>query len=487
MKNFCIQLIFAGLLLTAFGCTKNFEAMNTNPNSPVLVPATNVFGSGIINSANVLFGTRLNVYYTGSFAGQLQNIGAGDYEYRVDINNSMWVSVYTAMRYFVDAMDLAENEENANLKAAALTMKAYVAQKTTDMWGDIPYSEAFKAEEGVSYPVYDKQKDVYTAILSELKTASEMFAASAGDIGAGDLIFKGDIDKWKTFCNSLRLRVAIRLANVEPQTSAAVISEVLGNSAYPIMTENSENAYLYYPGVAPDQEIWFKEMGSAGAKTTGYRINQVLVDALKDNEDPRLPVYADPNRWGEYNGYRFYYGQTRDTMNNGNNVSHVGDRFSNDPKGFSPFMNCAEVYFILAEAYERGFVSGDAEAAYVQGITRSLEENGITGPAVSTFLSRPGIAWGTGTLSNLEKINLQKWISLFKQSIEAWSEARRTDVPLMTGVSEDYALMHTRPPFRMPYADEEKTLNQENFPTYVQVKDIFYGDQVWWDTRTGVH
>ena len=96
------------------------------------------------------------------------------------------------------------------------------------------------------------------------------------------------------------------------------------------------------------------------------------------------------------------------------------------------------------------------------------------------------MSWGSGTTTNLKKIALQKWICLFKQSVEGWSEARRTDVPLLTNITVNYAASHNRPPFRMPYADEEKTLNT-SFPFNVVEKDIFYGTQVWWDKRTNVH
>jgi hypothetical protein len=101
-------------------------------------------------------------------------------------------------------------------------------------------------------------------------------------------------------------------------------------------------------------------------------------------------------------------------------------------------------------------------------------------------MSQTEVAWNGGTTTNLHKIYLQKWISLFKQSVEAWSEARRTDVPLMTDISKNYSASHNRPPFRMAYADSEKSLNK-NFPTDVKESDIFWGTQMWWDTRTGVH
>jgi hypothetical protein len=480
-------LILAAVLMISNSCTKNFDEMNINPNSPSVVPATNVFLRATTSLAGTLLSERLDIYYAGSYAGQTASIWTGDYEYRVDINNSMWRGMYTAMTYFVDAARLAQAEGNTNLYAAALIMKAYAAQQTTDMWGRIPYSEAFRMSENIIYPKYDTQQEVYTAILAELKQAADLLNSGTGNIGAGDWMYKGDIAKWKKFCNSTRLRVAIRMSNVDEASAKSVIAEIINNpSNYPILTDNADNAYFWWPGVSPDQELWFRRLGVlSGAKKDGYRVCDVMVSALQNNSDPRLPVYVDKNKYGKYIGYKFYDGQTRDTMNNANNVSHIGDRFSNDPKGFSPFMNSAEVHFILAEAVQRNLIPGNAKASYEMGITRSLEENNIGSDAIATFLTQPEVAWNGGSSSNIQKIALQKWLSLFKQSVEAWSESRRTDVPLMTGVSENYAKKHNRPPFRMAYADEEKSLNTK-FPTEVAETDIFWGTQVWWDTRKGV-
>lgn len=490
MKKFSLVKIasITCVLLALFnGCTKDFTSINQNPNAPTVVPATNVLARGILSSASTLFGERLAIYYTGSYAGHTAAIGLGDYEYRVDINNSMWRGMYVAMNHLVDAANIAKAAGNTNLYAAALTLKAYDAQKTTDMWDGIPYTEAFRLDSGFLYPKYDNQATVYAAILAELKQASEIFKqGGVGVLGAGDLIFKGDVSKWRKFCNSLRLRVAIRMSIVDPTGAKAVISEISGDPAsYPVMTANADNAYLVFPGVAPDTEFWFNRVGTTGAYIDNYRVNDVIISALKNNNDPRLPVIARLNNNGGYNGYKFGVTQLTDPANSGNNVSGIGARFGNNPAGFSPFMNCSEVSFIMAEARARGLVTGDAKAAYENAITLSLTENGIAAGAIPTFLAQREVAWNGGTTSNLQKIYLQKWISLFKQSVEAWSESRRTDVPLMNNVSKDFATDHNRPPFRMAYPDEEKSLNA-NFPKGYVEKDIFWGTQVWWDKRTGV-
>ncbi|MGY3052980.1 hypothetical protein ACVWYG_001177 [Pedobacter sp. UYEF25] len=481
----CLLAISAILAITS--CKKNFDEINQNPNAPTSAPATNILANGLIATGNTLFGTRLDIYYAGSYSGMLASISTGDYEYRVDINNSMWNGLFTGMSVFVDASEKASKDGNTNLQAAALTMKVYAAQKATDMFGDMPYSEAFKLKEEVLYPKYDKQKDVYTAMFAELKTAADLFKTGTGALGAGDFLFKGDVKKWQKFCNSLRLRLAIRVSNIDPATAKQVMGEILTSPAdYPIMTSNDDNAYFYYPGTAPDQELWYEDPGVGNRALQTFRMGDVLISALKANADPRLPVYALPNKFGVYNGYKFSSTQRENPLNTSDNVSQIGDRFANDPKGFSPYMNCAEVYFILAEAYEKSLISGNAQAAYVAGITNSMKENKVSDAAITTFLAMPEVSYTTGTATHLTKIGTQKYISLFKQSVEAWSEARRTDIPLMTGVSQNYAASHNRPPFRMSYADQERTLNPDNFPSYVKVVDIFWGDQMWWDTRTGV-
>jgi len=484
--NFIWSLSLAALLLSS--CMEDWNELNTNPNQPSEVPGTNVFGSGITVVSGQLFGERIGMYYAGTWSGQLAAIGAGDYEFRVNINNSQWDNLYRAMAYFVDARKIALEEGNNNLAAAAMIMKAYTAQQVSDMWGDIPYSEAFLlGEEGILSPIFNPQEEVYNQILDELENAQSMMTAEAGTIGVGDFIYFGDIDKWKKFANSIRLKVAMRMSIVAPQKASEVLTQILGNpNTYPVFEENADNAYLKWPGVSSNIEPWRQRLGVSTNKRDQYRTNYDLISRLSELNDPRLAVYADRNQEGEFNGYKMGTGQTSDPMNTQNNVSHIGDRFGYDDEGFSPFMHAAQVSFIKAEAYERGLVSGgNAKDAYEEGLALAMEENGIPQEDLENYLTMEGVAWDSGTESNLTKIRLQNWFGLYKQSVEAWSEVRRTDVPLLDKVSADYAINHNRPPLRMAYPANESAHNQ-NFPFDIVEQDIFYGTQVWWDTRQGI-
>ncbi|WP_154854124.1 SusD/RagB family nutrient-binding outer membrane lipoprotein [Cyclobacterium xiamenense] len=479
--------VLASALIFA-SCTEDWNEMNVNPNQPSEVPASNVLGAGMTVVAGQLFGERIGIYYAGTWSGQLAAIGAGDYEFRVDINNSQWDNLYRGMAYFVDAAEIAREEGNQNLEAVSLIMKAYTAHQVSDMWGDIPYTQAFLLDkEGILSPEFDTQAVVYDTILEELEAANSMLDPSGPAIGVGDFIYGGDIAKWQKFANSIRLRVAMRMSSVVPQDAASVLNQILGNpSTYPVFEDHSDNAYLHWPGISSNIEPWRQRLGTPTNKNDQYRTNYDLIERLKDMDDPRLPVYADENLNGFFNGYKMGIGQTSDPMNAQANVSHIGDRFGYDDEGFSPFMNAAQVWFIKAEAFERNLVAGgNSQEAYETGITVSLQENGISQDLIDDYLQRPGVAWDSGTSTNLEKIRLQNWIALYKQSVEAWAEVRRTDVPLLDKVSNDYAANHNRPPFRMAYPANEIAHNQR-FPTDVVEEDIFYGIQVWWDTRTGV-
>ena len=503
MKQIKINLTTVFLIIVILfqtGCTSDFDEMNINPNAAEIVPATNVLASAIVTSIGPIWDTRMNCYYTGAYSGMF---GAADYEYRNSINDGMWNEMYRIMSICHDAMLVAEKEQNDNIYAAALTFNAFCAQLTTDCWGDIPYSEAFRLEESIDfmYPHYDKQKDVYIKILEELKEAADLFDDNGLPIGNGDFIFNGNISKWRKFCNSLRLRVAIRASSGELSVATPTISEVLGNpSKYPVITGNEDNAYWWFPGRSPYYETWYNnglKRDENGTKdNVTWRAQQPFVDALQDNNDPRLSVYFDANSRGEYAGHRFGPDERNtpveyEGMGTTLWKATFGDRFTNDPAGFLPLMNCAEVYFCIAEAYLHGIgvqaSDGNAKEAYEAGITASCLENGISAADIDVFLGGQEVAWTTGATSKRDKIALQKWIVLIKQSINAWAEVRRTDVPdLSQYVQEAYYRSHNRPPFRMAYSDSEKSLNP-NFPNYINSVQYFWGDQLWWDKRANVY
>jgi hypothetical protein len=277
----------------------------------------------------------------------------------------------------------------------------------------------------------------------------------------------------------LRLRLAIRISGVNNTLAKSTIEEVLGNpTKYPIMGNNDDNAMFWWPGASPYEEPWYVD-----SKTRDdHAVSDVLVNALKDLSDPRLPVYAIPAKDdGTYKGFTIG-AKAQPALTS---ISRIGTKFRKDPAGFSPFMRYAEVMFHVAEAAKKGYTTGTtAEAAYNKAVTASLLENEVAAADITAYLA------GKGKFDNtLDQIYLQEWIALFKQGMEGWSLYRRTGVPKTHYVAPGSAYTgHNSPPFRYPYPANEMTYNKDNASPFVaEVVDNFWGKKMWWDTRTGVN
>lgn len=483
MKKY-IEKIFAfafivTLLMT--GCTDEFEEINTDPDRAKDAPATNVLAWVLRYHSDTYYNIWNNANEPCTYAGQLtkiQYIDEAKYNYRPGTVENKWYQGYIALNNIAEIKKKAEADEASNLLGVAKVLEAYIFQAMTDTWRDIPYSDALKMADGVLLPAYDKQEDIYPALLATLKEANDLFNQGGMDnLGAGDLLFGEDITKWQKFANSLRLRMAMRISEVSP-IGKSTIEDVMGNlSSNPIMDSNDDNAMFWYPGSNPYEETWFED--SKGRDDHGMA--DVLIDALKDLSDPRLPVYAFPAEAdGEYHGYII----GAEAQPNLATVSRIGQRFRKEAAGFAPYMRYAEVMFHVAEAAQKGYSVGvTTEDAYTAAVTASMEENEVAEADVTAYLAGAGAFDGT-----LDQIYMQEWISLFKQGMEAWSLYRRTGVPSTHYVAPGSAYTgHNSPPFRYPYPQNELTLNGGNSTAFAaEVNDDFWGKQMWWDTRTGV-
>lgn len=417
-----------------------------------------------------------------SYAGQvtkIQYIDEARYNFRPSVVNTAWEDVYNTTYDLTKVIMTAEGSGDKNMQAAALTFRSYIMQIATDTWKSIPYSDAWKAEEGVLNPTYDSQEAIYNALLADLKKAGDLFAEGNDDpLGEGDLIYGGDAAKWQKFCNSLRLRVAMRISNVAPDLAKQHITEIMNDAAkYPVMASNDDNAYLWWPGAAPYKEPWQENSETRD----DHGMCNTLIDTLLAFGDPRIASLAKKNDDGEYVGLA---AGANDGSFDMAKISRIGAMYRDDPAGFTPFMRYAEILFIQAEAAERGMIAGDAASLYEEGIKASMAENHITDEdAINTYLASDKVAYA----NDLTQIYLQKWISLFKDGHEAWALCRRTDVPLMKEAESSPYGTHNRPPFRYPYPTNEYNRNNANVTKAAEgVVDHFWGQQMWWDTRKNV-
>lgn len=470
--------------MTSFSaCTKDFEAINTNPNNPTEAPLPTLLAFALRDHASEFYNTWGDMNEPSTYTGHLAKhsyIDEARYNFRPNVVENMWTYTSRQLKNLDVAMTRAEAEGSTNMQAAALTVQSMIWMVATDRWRDLPFNDALQGDQGVISPTYTKQEDIYPVLLERLKVAATMFDVNGDNLGGGDLLFDNDIVKWEKFANSLRLRAAIRISDVDPTLARQHIEEIMGNpGTYPIMETNADNAFITWPGSAPYQEPWQLDEEARD----DYSVADYMINTLKDLDDPRLPVYARPGSNGQFTGAPVGPKDEEIAGVDKSTYSRIGARFRSNPAGFSPFMRASEIKFILAEAAAKGFNVGVTAAnAYNAGVTLSLQENGIQDAAISAYLS------GAGAYDGLESIHLQKWISLFKNGQEAWAESRRTDVPVMTAATGSPYPGHNRPPFRYPYPTSETQLNQANSAEFVaEVEDNFWGKQMWWDTRTNVN
>jgi hypothetical protein len=514
MKKIKFIIPFVSLVFLMSACTEDFLEMNTDPNSPVDVPLANHLAGAMISfDGGSLVMTNSNPWMISSryFA---QRWGAA---YNPDVSNtfsnltsSNWGGYYAALADLNFIIASATEAEAYNMVAAALTYKAEITQIYTDRYGEMPYTEAAKAAEDVLRPAYDSQPSIYAAIISDLKTAADYFnAGHSDDIGSVEPFYNGDVSQWQKLCNSLRLRVAARISNVDQPGAEAIISEVLGNpSTYPVMETWEDAAEITYGGQGTNYTIgyWYWNNLLWHSGPTFY-----LVDMLEDNNDPRLGriigVAPEPGPEGEYNGTT-EIGRHPDfsipEMSYFNENYYVVDNTT----GPNIHYRNSELDFLMAEFLVRGLTSGGdaaAQQAYEDGIYSSMKEMSIMVQSdpdalfygasqiddadIAAYLLEPFVAWGGTDQEKLEKIWIQKWIAMCFMQNEPWAEMRRNDVPNWGIARGSYYDGHNRDPFRLPYPSDEELMNSENSAPYFEsmyAGDYLWGGQLWWDTRTGV-
>jgi hypothetical protein len=468
--------------------------LNKNPNTPESATPQLIFPSGVLGSVNLFQGTGIQIRFTELWAQHVAEYQYPDddqYVIRPTDIDGYWLTFYTGPLQDFESI-LRQSTGKPDLAGPALVMKSWTYQNGTDIWGDMPYSQANKGDNNSITPVYDTQQAIYTGLLADLATAAATMG-STNPYGSADLIYGGNNTKWKKFANSLRARVALHLSKADPTKAAAVIAAV-ANLGF---TSNADNAELVWPGDGQRDAPWYVEFKTRD----DHRMSITLYDTLTRLNDPRIPIYFRSTQDWQADSIRAdslgiplvtstpRYGGMQNGLSasaaalKGKSSSRIGLFFSQKDSP-SYLMTYAEFLFIKAEAANRGWIAGgDAQAGvyYSQGITASMEQFGVDPAAVSTYLAQPAVAYQSGA-AGLAQINLQKWIALMAQGVEAWTEYRRTGVPSLTPAVQG----QTTPkivPRRLEYPASEQSFNNGNLQAAVtrqggaSLTNLFYWDK----------
>jgi hypothetical protein len=517
----------AVMLLGVSAChTDKLINVNEDPNNPTSAPPQAVFTYAVRIAMQRWFGSNptnmRGPVLTTQHLAQVQYPDEDQY-LRLDgtVTDGSFIFTYAQeLKNFQAVIDAGKPDGQPLLWAPAQIMRSLIFGYVTDVWGDVPYSQALKgdAADGTLLPVYDAQKDIYTALFADLAEAVTAMDAPASltsvynPVGAADPLFGGSEVKWQRFGNSLRARHAMRLANVDPTTARAQLNAAISASGG-LMQSNADNAQMVWPGDGVYDNPW----AANNRGRDDHRLSDRLMNQMLPVNDPRVAVYAQPtlcflNPSGtgcppnpaQYAGMpnaltatdaatyslsssrpgRVFYANDRFCKASFNAGAYVGCTGLSGARFPSFVLTYAEVSFILAEAAERGWISGSAAAYYEQGIRASMAQWGVTNAAaINAFLAQATIAYQGGT-PGLRQIALQKWIAFYTDGVEAWAEWRRTCVPAT--VKPGPAAVIGTVPRRYQYSTREHSVNAENVDAaasnLVGGTDTFTS-RMYWDSK----
>jgi hypothetical protein len=466
------------ILLTffLFSCTDNFEEINTDPNNPTVVPTSYLITGAQRGILNRNFNTA-GMLYTQQWSETLFTGGS-----RYAVTEASFESFYAGplldLQHIIDLNTDDKTKDaaafsgaNENQIAICRILKVLIFQMITDIWGEIPYFEALKGSENLS-PKYDTQESIYNHFISELTEAAEQINLDGRGMD-GDILYYGDMVAWQLFANSLKLRVGIRLTEVNPSLAKETIESAL---EYGVFSSNADNALYPYLDEANNYNPYYERYLFAN----NWAISNIMVDYMSAINDPRLPIYADPAvSSNTIVGMPYGVDGVIAASIPDDSVSLPGQAVRQaTSKGI--IMTYSEVLFIMAEAAQRGWdVGGEsAEALYEQAITASMEYWGVDPVDILTYLSNPSVVYDPNNYK--KSIGDQKWISLYMNGIESWSEWRRLDYPSLQPAPD--AIENREIPRRQAYAQTEYDLNGENVMEAInrQGPDLIE-TRIWWD------
>ncbi len=527
-----LSCLVAGLLLMPSCNTDELQDLNINPQAVNQIDLNFIFttaelalASGGSTGDNRYIDWRTNLGLCGGAIQQLVTTGSISAVGNFYRHNEETATAPFDFTYQDQLKNIAEilkqtgpggyDEGNkTNMRNAARILKAWSFFRLTDFYGAVPFTEANQGIEGVFFPKYDNQSIIYPAMLQELDEAVNGMSPSNPDEGfaRADMIYQGDITKWKKWGNSLLLRYAMRVSNVDPGMAATYVTKAVSGGVF---TSNDDNVWIPMD-IGPSQ--WQDQNGLSRAFFPSDGGNQstlgkTLIDFLKGtdqnsvaDDDPRLmilssgigtwttsgwtPIESDPlKQRGVPSGFSL---SDIEAMEGGMVVedetfSKINYRLLDLDDPYM-IMNHAEVEFLLAEAIERGIgsgISGTAKDHYEAGVKSAMqmytpydETLVVTDEQVATYLSN--YPYGTHKPA-LEMIGEQMWVSKFMNWWEAWCDWRRTGYPVLVANTTDQSnVTGGIIPRRLRYPNVEVAAN----PNFDKGNFNNYTSRVWWDGGT---
>jgi len=360
----------------------------------------------------------------------------------------------------------------ANQLALINIWAVYAWQVLVDQFGNIPYTEALKGAEN-SRPKYDDALTIYQDLIARLNDAISKLDPDYDSFGSADLLYGGDVASWIKFAASLKLRIALRLADVPAANSGTLVTQALATGVF---TDQAESAIWIPYGIAPYISPYYQAYVLDARKD--FCPTNTIVDLMTSLNDPRRAKWFTQYPVGSGNYLGLPYGKAGSS--NYRSFSHFTDEILFTPDFPTILLDYVEVEFLLAEAAERnlGGVTNPGQH-YRTGIEESMKYWGVSTTDANAYLAQASVSYGTATGDFKQKIGTQKWLALFDRGVEGWAEWRRLDYPILNPPA---GMTYADIPVRMPYPFNEDTQNKDN---WLQASTAIGGDEastkLFWD------
>lgn len=520
MKKLLRLLYLAPMALLFTACDNGFEEMNQNPNaSTAVVPGYLFTRAQLATVANNFTGAA---YLT--IGGSMQHFAtykevpaAGDKYFNYTYSTGSW-GMYggtdvTTQGAVIDIEQVISavntSPTDVNRLSVARIWKAYMYHRLTDLYGDIPYSQAGKGLTDKNYtPVYDQQSAIYADLLKELEESINAFDAAQTTFGTADLMYGGDITKWKKFGYSLMLRLGMRLTQVDAALAQTWVKKAIAGG---VITTDADVATIAYVDGSVTASRNFIASGlmstdyvtPGGDNVEGGKLAKTFIDHLKTTKDPRLNVISVV--WTKANATAAYVADTATALQQGmpnaafNSLPANFDSYSEpNPNTILKYsapllvMTSAEMHLLLAEAAVRGwYTTTTAEAEYNSAVTAGMKQWALFGTAgsisdakIAAYLTANPYKTSGTMEQQFEQIGTQKWVALFlEDEYEIFSNWRRTGYPVLTPTNYPGNLTGGKIPTRFQIPDSEGLYNEANF---IEARTRQGGTNslssvVWWD------
>jgi SusD/RagB-like outer membrane lipoprotein len=491
MKKSIYILLFA-LVLGA--CDEGFDELNVDPTKPVQVDVRNKLtaAQGFLSSqrydnwrANLIYQSTMMQHFSttaGYWAGDKYTWNKG---YASSLIDRYYANVIKSVEDML--FQLAEEEAPEEMRAITRILRVVAYARLTDLYGDIPYSEAGQAViSGILLPKYDAQSEIYPDLLKELEESAAALGSGASSFGAADVMYNGDQGKWKKLAHSMMLRLGLRLIKVDPAASQSWVTKAISGG---VMTSNDDIFYLQHDADNRNGN------GSTFLADGNPRMSKTFIDFLQG--DPRLPILsarrgdgstAPADLIGLPNGLDSQLLLDSTGEENTDNYAEPNRGIITGEDAPMFFQTYAEVELMLAEAAERwGLAGGDPEPHYNAGVRAAMKMLEIYGPAgaiadadIDAYLLANPFDAGNA----IEQINTQYWAATFLNEYETFSNWRRTGYPVLVPVNYSGNVTNGTIPRRLTYSESEQSVNPDNYAAALAAQGPDeLTTRVWWDVQ----